>query len=926
MRRFFQFRLSLGLAAALGATCVTGTLNAQAEHWAYRRPVRPAVPAKAWGQNPIDAFVHRRRTAAGLQPAPREGAARALRRLYLDLTGLPPPVAAVEAFELVPSDAAWARAVDALLSSPRFGEHWARQWLDLARYADSNGFQADQLRESWAYRDWVIQALNDGMPFDRFTVEQLAGDLLPSATIDQQIATGFHRTVTCNVEAGVHPEANRVNQVVDRVNTTATVWLGTTMECAQCHAHKHDPFSQRDYYGLFAFFNNTPIEVENPRGDVGVQYDFCGPWLELPLGEREAEQRRELQRERDELTAAHEAAVTAATQRQADWERDLRARLAATPSWQTLAVQAFTSTGGEDHQVLGDGSVLLSGRVPDTTAYSARVRTDLRGIRALRVEALTHPSLPGAGPGRGDAKRPNFILSEVKVTAQSQAGEAPTPISLRALTADHQQRGWPVKHAVDGALKTGWAIAPAFGADHFATFATDEVLGDGEGLSLQFTLEQRYGQGRTIGRVRLSAYCGDPELLRLPAAIARTLNATKRSKKEQQQLRQHYLAGLPEVARLARALAEVEEQLKAVVPAKTLVMVELDEPRKTCVLQRGDYLEPGESVVPHTPAALHPFDDDLPRDRLGLARWLVHDENPLVARVTVNRWWSHVFGRGLVATEEDFGTRGDTPSHPDLLDWLAVEFVESGWSMKHVLRLIVTSETYQQSSRRRGDEDPENVLLARGPRFRMNAEMIRDNALAISGLLSLEMGGPAVFPPQPNGLWRQTGRNEPKYITATGADRFRRGVYVVWRRAAPYPSFVMFDGPDRAACHPLRSRTNTPMQALTLMNDQAYVEAALGLARRALTEGASEARDQDRLRRMFRLALARKASEAESRHLLNVLTRERRRLCRETDAAAALVGQAEAIGGAGDLADVQLAAWFHVASVLLNLDEVITKG
>ncbi len=917
--------LPAALAAALAFAL--GPVVAQAPHWAYRKPARPAVPTvdeASWANNAIDGFVLARIRAAGLAPSSRADAPRALRRLYLDLLGLPPSVEAVERFEQDPSDAAWARAVDELLASPRFGEHWARHWLDLARYADSNGFQADQLRESWAYRDWVIQALNDDMPFDRFTIEQLAGDLLPAATPSQRIATGFHRTVTCNVEAGVHPEANRVNQVVDRVNTTATVWLGTTMECAQCHAHKYDPFSQREYFGLFAFFNNTPIEVENPRGEVGVQYDFCGPWMELPLSDEQVAHKQRLDSERAELVAQRDALVARAAEARADWERDLRARLAAMPAWRPLTVAAFSSTGDEDHRVLDDGSILIEGRVPDTTTYRARVDTALRGVRAVRIDALTHPSLPGTGPGRGDVKRPNFILSEFELSAAPMRGAALERVALRAVRADYEQGGWPVANAVDGKLKTGWAIGGQFGKDHHAIFRTSSPLGGDEGATLEFVLEQRYGRGRTLGRFRLSAFCGDPELLSVPAKVRRILGRSDRTPAQEQRLKDYYLSTLPEVAQVTRALEDVDARLAAIEPSKTLVMVELDEPRETRVLRRGDYLQPAEQVTPHTPAVLHAFDEELPRDRLGLARWLVDEDNPLVARVTVNRWWAQVFGRGLVTTVEDFGARGAAPSHPGLLDWLAVELVESGWSMKHVLRQIVTSETYRQSARRRTDEDPENRLLARGPRFRMNAEMIRDNALAVSGLLSLEMGGPPVFPPQPDGLWRQTGRNEPKYVTATDADRWRRGVYVVWRRAAPYPSFVMFDGPDRAACHPVRSRTNTPMQALALMNDRAYVEAAVGLARRALALRAAGA--GERLAATFRLALARRPSAREAAHLEDVLARERARLADEPAAAAALLAQAAAVGVADDLDRVELAAWFHVATVLLNRDEVITKG
>ncbi len=916
----------------LAGALTSGLLDAQTAHWAYRAPVRPAEPEVArsdWPRNPIDSFVLARLEAEGRTPAPRAEPARLLRRLHLDLIGLPPTPEEVEAFVADPSPAAYARVVDRLLASPRFGEHHARQWLDLARYADSNGFQADQLRDSWAYRDWVIDALNDDMPFDRFTIGQLAGDLLPEATLEQRIATGFHRTVTCNVEAGVHPEANRVDQVVDRVNTTATVWLGTTMECAQCHDHKYDPFSQRDYYRLFAFFNNTPLEVVNPLGEQGVSFDFDGPWMELPL---RAEQQAELDRleaEREALQARRSLALADAAAVQEDWEGELRGMLDAAPGWRVLEVAEFTSTGDEDHELLPDGSVLLSGRVPDTTTYRVRVESELTDVTALRLEVLTHPSLPGTGPGRGDVERPNFILSEFVVEAEPLAavgngGEGPRRVALHGARADHEQDGWPVAAAIDGKQDKGWAIGGGFFADHAATFLTREPVGEPGGTAWTFTLDQNYGRGRTIGRFRISAFQGAPEALTTPEDIAAIVGSEARTDEEEARLREYYLAHRPEVVRLQQALAAIDEQIARLEPDRTLVMVEMDEPRSTCVMRRGDYLLPGERVEPGTPGALHPFDERWPRNRLGLACWLVSPDNPLVARVTVNRWWSQIFGAGLVATEEDFGLRCAPPSHPELLDWLAMEFVASGWSRKHLLRTIVTSATYQQSSRRgAAADDPHNRLLGRGPRFRLSAEMLRDQALAASGLLSLEQGGPPVFPPQPDGLWRQTGRNEPKYVVATDSDRFRRGIYVIWRRAAPYPSFVLFDGPDRATCHPKRSRTNTPMQALVLMNDPVYVEAALGLAARALREAGD---DPARLVRMFQWVLARRPTPAEQAFLLQVVVDERQRLAAEPGAAHALVDAHPVLDLEPTLDRTELAAWFHTATMLLNLDEAVTKG
>jgi hypothetical protein len=916
-------RTSVALCALLGvATSLTGQ-----KHWAYSKPTRPAIPAvKAgdWPRNPIDAFVLARLEKAGLEPARSAERARLLRRVYLDLTGLPPSIADVDTFLSDRSPDAYAKTVDRLLASPRFGEHWARHWLDLARYADSNGFQADQLRQSWAYRDWVINALNTGMPFDQFTIEQIAGDMLAQATLSQKVATGFHRTVVCNVEAGVHPESNRVDQVVDRVNTTATVWLGSTIACSQCHDHKYDPFSQKEYYQLFSFFNNTPIEVKNPLGK-GVSFDFYGPKIDLPLLPKQAAARAKLESRLADAERRHAVAVKNAASRQPAWERRIAAALASGSKWHVLDVAKFESTGDEDSEILPDKSVLIGGRVPGTATYTVTINTELTNITAFKLETLTHPSLPGTGPGRGDDARPNFILSEFAVKARSADDKTERDVVLQSARADYSQKNWPVTAAIDGNARKGWAIGGGFFKDHFATFTTRKPVGGSGGTTLTFTLDQNFGRGRTIGRFRISAFLGDPTALEVPDNIARLLRKKSRQPRESKRLEAYYLKNHATATQLDNQVRGIRRQLAKLKPDTTLVMVEQAAARKTHVLKRGDYLAPGDAVTAQTPKALNNWRDEWPRNRLGLARWLTDRDNPLVARVAVNRWWSQIFGHGIVTTEEDFGTRGAKPTHPGLLDWLATEFMDSNWSMKHTLGLIVTSATYRQSSRiRAGDADAKNMLYGRGPRFRMSAEMIRDSGLAVSGLLSTKTGGKPVFPPQPPGLWRQTGRNEPKYIVATDHNRFRRGIYVVWRRAAPYPSFVLFDGPDRSECHPKRSRTNTPMQALALMNDEAFVEMAMALAQRIVTDGG--ATTAERVEYGFRRVLARRPTSREADHLANVFRRELRRLNADPKVAKTLVDGMKGLRFDPEADRVRLAAWFFVANILFNLDEAITKG
>ena len=715
------------------------------DHWAYQPPVQatlPEVSSPTWSRGSIDRFVLSRLDAEGMAPSPPADRATLVRRVYLDLVGLPPTIEQVDAFLLDNRPDAYQRLVVQLLESPHLGERWARPWLDLARYADSNGFQRDGHREVWPYRDWVVNAINVDMPFDQFTIEQIAGDLLPDATLSQKIATGFHRATTVNVEAGVDQEENRVNQVADRVNVTGTVWLGSTLDCSRCHDHKYDPFTMRDYYGLFAYFNNTELETRFRDEKSTAALDFRGPWMELPLDAEVAAQREVHQQQHDALTSQ----------------------------------------------------------------LSSRERERLAGFDDWLARA---------------------------------------PVEDKDLPED------------------------------------------------------------------------------LLAALGRSNG--ERKEDETKRLREHFLEGDELIRELREQVKQVEKQLVASKPATSLVMVEMDQPRETYVMKRGEFLSLGERVEASVPDWLHEVSDDLPPNRLGLARWLASADNPLVARVAVNRWWAEIFGDGLVTTLEDFGSQGERPTHPELLDWLAVEFIESGWSRKHVLRQIVMSATYRQSSTIRADtleRDPYNRLYARGPRHRLHAETIRDNALAVSGLLSPKQGGPPVYPRQPDGVWRVIGQVDNTYPTSTGDDRYRRGLYTVWRRSAPYPSFVAFDAPDRAACVVKRPRTNTPLQALTLLNDPAYTEAALALARR-IVDDSTDGDVDARVRYGFRRCLARQPSGDELRALVSLYRDQHARLSRDPAAVSAILAdceQAEAPGA------TELAAWYYVATVLLNLDETITKS
>ncbi|MEW4488462.1 PSD1 and planctomycete cytochrome C domain-containing protein [Thalassoglobus sp. JC818] len=908
------------------------------KHWAYESPARPEIPLVESGRiaNPIDAFVLStlEKSETGLQQSPPASPATRLRRVYLDLIGLPPEMHVLEAFEANPSDDHYREIVDQLLASSHYGEKWARQWLDLARYADSNGFQADQFREIWPYRDWVINSFNDDMPFDEFSIAQLAGDLLPESSLDDKVATGFHRCTTCNVEAGVDPEENRTNQIIDRVNTTGTVWLGTTLECAQCHNHKYDPFSQEEYYELFAFFNNTPLEVVQPGGK-GVQFEVSGPKMDLPLTELQQQERDQFEEELKQLEVRIARREKALTQEQETWEDKLRSSLASVPQWHVLEPVKFESKNGSDYRILPDSSILLTGEAPNKDTYTASFSTDLKEITGFKIEALTDDSLPGKGPGRGDAKRPNFVAHELTASVTSE-GDDDRVLKLHTPQASFSQKNYDVAGLIDGDPETAWAINPKFGEPHWASFLIEEAINktdqgtESKPVTIRFELSQQFGGSRTIGRLRVQALTGNPEAATIPEDIREALLAEKERTEEQSVALADYHASQDRgMRRLVKQRKEIQSKIDAITPLTTLVMVEMDDVRETNIFQRGSFLSPGVTVEASVPGVLHSLstavDETEERDRLAFAKWLVSEENPLVARVAVNRWWSEFFGHGIVETLEDFGTQGERPTHPELLDWLAVEFMEHNWSMKHIHRTIVLSETYQQDSRIESADrelDSLNRLYARGPRFRLSAETIRDQALAISGLLCRDVGGPPVYPPQPENIWRHVGRNAPKWETDTDGDRFRRGLYVVWRRSAPYPSFVNFDAPDRASCVVKRSRTNTPLQALTLLNDPAYVEMAHGLANRMLVECTEQ--DSDELVELgFRLVTSRLPNSHEAAFLVSFLESEEQRFAGDPAAAKQVVPEDFR---QANVAIEKQAACFELASVLLNLDESITKN
>ena len=888
------------------------------DHWSFIPPKPPAIPAVAHAgaaRNPIDAFVLARLDQEGLEPSPEADRRTLIRRLSLDLVGLPPTPEEVDAFLADDRADAYERLVDRLQDSPRHGELWARHWLDRARYADTNGYEKDRERSIWPFRDWVVRALNADMPFDRFTVEQIAGDLLPNPTPDQLTATGFHRNTMINEEGGIDVEEFRFNAVVDRVATTGTTWLGLTVQCAQCHTHKYDPITQREYYQLFAFLDNADEpEVDLPDPAVAARREA----IEAKAREMEAALPSRYPAEGpDSLKAKMEA-----------WEKSIHpVRWTVAPPVKVASRKNATMT------VRPDGSVLVSGDKPNNDVYEVDLKVDLKAT-AIRLEVLPDPSLPENGPGRAPLFQVgDFLLTEVEATARPEGStEPPRPIKFARVTEDYAAKDRSAALAVDGVTDTGWSVAGGVGKPHAAVFELAEDL-DGRPTEIRLTLHQEFIHQTTIGRFRLSVADARPVAASgVPAEIEEVLlvEPPHRSADQAQALASYYLSVAPELAEARKPI----DELRASKPrfATTMVMRERDpeHARTTRIHKRGEFLKPAEPVEPGVPAVLHPLPSDAPRNRLTFARWLVAGDNPLVGRVVMNQLWQAYFGRGLVTTPEDFGTQGEKPTHPELLDWLATEFPRRGWSLKAMHRLIVTSATYRQSSQATPDQvarDPRNALLARGPRFRVGAETIRDIALASAGLLDDRFAGPSVKPPQPDGA-TALAYGQEAWTPSVGADRYRRGLYTFLKRTAPFAAFATMDAPSPDVACTRRERSNTPLQALTLLNDVVFVEAAQALGRRIVREAAAP---EARVDRGFLLVLGRPPRDDERARVLAFRDAQLARF-RDGGLDAALVAGAKVASPPSPLLaapegvdPAELASWTAVARVLLNLDEAVTK-
>ncbi|MGB7159871.1 MAG: PSD1 and planctomycete cytochrome C domain-containing protein [Tepidisphaeraceae bacterium] len=916
-------------------------------HWSYIKPVRPELPPGGAGgfvRNEVDRFVAASLKDAGVAPSSEADRVTLIRRLSFDLTGLPPMPEEVAKFLDDKSASAYDTVVDRLLASKHYGERMAVYWLDLVRYADTVGYHGDQPRQISPYRDYVINAFNDNKPFDRFTVEQLAGDLLPDPTTDNKVASAYNRLLQTSGEGGAQAKEYIVKYAADRVRNASSVWLGATMACCECHDHKYDPFSQRDFYTFAAFFadiQEIPISVPQPE-------------LSIPDDKQKAEL-KQFDRKIAKLKTTLATATPALAAAQREWERSLKDddKIA----WTVITPVDARSTDGGSVRLLPDGSVLVTNVSSDTNTYTITGTTITKSVTAIRLEALPDGRQPSKGPGR--APNGNFVLNEFSVSLADgpalPAAEAarlatpPTtrPVALRNATATVEQtafaetlplRKYAASYAIDGKLDRaqGWAILPEKGKDSYAVFETAESFGDGSPLTFRAELVHNFGSQHTLGRFRISVTDAPrPVAARstkeLPPEMAEILaiEPSARSDAQQRALAFHYRSIAPILDPVRSELAstnEAKKQFDATIP-RTLISVS-GAPRVTRILGRGNWQDDsGEVVQPAVPHFLKQLDaKDRRATRLDLAKWFTDKDNPLVARVFVNRVWALLFGQGLSKGLEDLGSQGESPTHPELLDHLATDFVEHGWDVKRLVRQIVTSAAYRQTSRPTKDlqeRDPFNKLLARQGRFRLDAEFVRDNALAISGLLVPTVGGPSVKPYQPAGYWDFLNFPLRTYDQDKGERIYRRGMYTWWQRTFLNPSLLAFDAPSHEECTAQRVQSNTPQQALVLLNDITYVETARVLAERMIQQGGAS--DVDKVQWAYARAVSRPATQAEVEVLTDMLAKHRKAFTAHPDEAKKLIATGE-FAQASDVDAVELAAWTNVARTILNLHETITRN
>ncbi|QDT29709.1 Planctomycete cytochrome C [Gimesia panareensis] len=902
-----------------------------ASHWAFQTPVKPAVPQvrqQSLVQNPIDAFVLEKLEQQQLtfsEPADRT---TRLRRLSLDLIGLPPTIEEVDQFVNDPSPEAWQKQVARLLASPHYGERWGRLWLDAARYADSNGYEKDAPRKVWLYRDWVIDAFNENKPYDQFIVEQIAGDLLPHATQDQQVATGFMRNSMLNEEGGIDPEEFRMAAMFDRMDTIGKSVLGLTLQCGQCHTHKYDPLTQENYYQIFACINNS--YEASIRGYTDEEQQQLTALFQKIRRIEEA-----LKADRPDWAAEMAA-----------WEQRVKQHQ---PEWKVMQLTNIDSNS-QRYFEQPDHSQLAQGYAPSRFTSNFEATVDASKIKAIRLELLNHPNLPAGGPGR--SVEGLCALTDIRLSIENaQDPKQKSNIKFVNASADfanerqqlgtkysdkQDKRGFigPVDYAIDGDNTTAWGIEEGPGRmnlPHEAVFNAEKPFGYPQGTKLKISLVQMHGgwnsddnQTMNLGRFRISYTTADNaaadpvpdqirELLKIPA--------TRRTAAEQGEIFSYWRTLVPQWKPQNDQIAALWQQH----PQGTtqLVYKERPAPRETHLLERGDFLKQKQQVEPGVPDFLNTLPQGTEVNRLTFARWLVDRQSPTTARAIVNRVWQAYFGQGIVATSEDLGSQGAAPTHRKLLDWLAVWFMDEGWDLKKLHTLIVTSRTYQQSSRVSPElyaQDPYNRLYARGPRYRVDAELVRDIALQASGLLNPEIGGPSVYPPAPAFLFEKPASYGPKtWKIEQDDDRYRRAIYTFRFRSVPYPMLQAFDAPNGDIATVKRNRSNTPLQALTTLNETLFMECATGLAETTLASGGTT--DAQRIDTAFRRCVSRHPSPDEKQLLTKFLQNQRRYFADHPEE----VKQLTTTKQTDQAATPELAAWVALSRILLNMDETITK-
>ncbi|MEQ1825088.1 MAG: PSD1 and planctomycete cytochrome C domain-containing protein [Pirellula sp.] len=961
-------------------------------HWAFDAPKRPELPndevvlAKEWRDNPVDRLVYSGLRRVGLTPQESASKETLVRRVSLDLTGLPPTPNQIDAYLTDPSPNAYERMVDRFFASPHYGERMALNWMDYARYADSNGYQSDGSRDIWGWRDWVIHAYNQNKPFDQFTIEQLAGDMLPNATQDQIIATGFNRNHRLNGEGGRIVEEWFVETVIDRVETTGLTWLGLTFNCCRCHDHKYDPIKQREFYQMFAFFNSVEeVGVLAPAGKNG---ENTPPLLTMKtaahqseIARRETEiaafesthndlksqlpnlatrwaERMRAERDKAETLKPDQAIVEPvepkASENQSSGPADGDANATAI-AWQQLAPIDVKSTGGATLTRLEDGSYLASGTNPANDTYVVTLPFSEPSITGVLLEVMPDASLPNQSLGRGF--NGNFVLTDIAVELVDGPLKRSRPMNIARAQADFAQAGWPVDNVLANMPKSksplkGWAIDgnnPKSRLHRKAMFVADKAQRVPKGANVRVTLSHRSEYAdHNIGRFRLSLTSVAPEQITLgasgiPANVLATIHSSpdQWSDSDRKALEDYYLTSAANPLRESESkLASLRKALKEYIDdiPTTMVMKEA-APREASILIRGEYDKPAAKVQRGIPSVLPQLPKGSTVDRLGLAQWIVSRDNPLTARVWVNREWERFFGMGIVKTTENLGSQAEYPVNPKLLDWLAVEFMEPTilpavggqsarpWDMKALQKLMVMSSAYRQSSQVTPEilqQDPDNRLASRGPRFRLPGEIVRDSSLAVSGTLVDVIGGPSVRPYMPAGVWDETSKygNLRNYQHDKNDGLYRRSMYTIWKRTAAPPTMLLFDAPNREVCTVKRSRTNTPLQALSLLNEVTFVEAARKLAGRMLKEGGETT--QQRLAYGFRLALARYPTDSEMKVLVRGLDTDKQQFAKNPSDAKQLVTFGESKASI-EAADEELAAYTLAANVSLNLDEFVTR-